>query len=516
MSALLSDRRWLIALFASCAAALSALLLLGAAGWLLAATAVAGAAGFGLVAPALLIRVLAVFRIGGKYTERLVGHAAALQDQTAHRAVLFRRMAGDAETARSGWQLARADRLQHFLTDVDAVDFRRLRVVLPALGLAFCCFLALLVTVAAVPRSLFPLTVLASALTASSMVLAGRAARRRVRSATLRTLSGERMGLDLASLVSLQAQGQRHAAASQAAAGFRDAEALDRSAQSDLSLADALLGMAGPLCALIVLVTGVAENSLGTDALPVVLTAFIWLACGEVIAPFAKMRFADLEASRASRALDRYHDEHTHRAAIAGGDLVVQDAPLADPEGQPLGGRVSFTASQGKPVAIVGPSGCGKTSLLKRLAGWLAWSGGDHPLGTEDRARVSSHLSLHDAAILEGTLRDNLFTDAPEAEMMAVLVEMELADRAEALGGLLGHVGQSSLSLGEARRVALARAALATQPVILLDEPGEHLDADQAERVLKRLLSRLEDRTVVFVTHDERLAALGAQVVHLH
>ena len=60
---------------------------------------------------------------------------------------------------------------------------------------------------------------------------------------------------------------------------------------------------------------------------------------------------------------------------------------------------------------------------------------------------------------------------------------------------------QDRLSLGEAQRLNLARAFLTDRPMVLLDEPSEHLDDDQGRRIVVRLLNHLADRIVVTSTH---------------
>jgi len=70
-----------------------------------------------------------------------------------------------------------------------------------------------------------------------------------------------------------------------------------------------------------------------------------------------------------------------------------------------------------------------------------------------------------------------------------------------------------SVSLGEAQRLNLARALLSGSPVVLLDEPVEHLDSNQASRILKGVLSRLANRIVIYSSHG--YAAPGAIQVSL-
>ncbi|WP_238255251.1 ATP-binding cassette domain-containing protein, partial [Methylorubrum podarium] len=89
------------------------------------------------------------------------------------------------------------------------------------------------------------------------------------------------------------------------------------------------------------------------------------------------------------------------------------------------------------------------------------------------------------------------------------LEAVELEARIRAAGGLDAWIAEGSLSLGEAQRLNLARAWLSPAPVILLDEPAEHLGDDQAARILRRLLARWHDRLVVLTSHrpDLRLPA---------
>ena len=117
--------------------------------------------------------------------------------------------------------------------------------------------------------------------------------------------------------------------------------------------------------------------------------------------------------------------------------------------------------------------------------------------------RAVSHLCLHDAAILSDTIRENLFAPgASEAECWLALAVVELDGRLQR-GGLDAWISQDMLSLGEAQRLNLARALLSDAPLVLLDEPVEHLDFDQASRILKRVLSRLANRIVIYSSHAE-------------
>src|SRR4051794_32748254 len=78
-----------------------------------------------------------------------------------------------------------------------------------------------------------------------------------------------------------------------------------------------------------------------------------------------------------------------------------------------------------------------------------------------------------------------------------------------------GGAGGPSLSGGERRRLAAARALLADRDVVLLDEPTAHLDAPTAAALVRDLRAALSGRVVVCVTHDDDLAEPGDTIVHL-
>src|SRR5664279_4055131 len=129
--------------------------------------------------------------------------------------------------------------------------------------------------------------------------------------------------------------------------------------------------------------------------------------------------------------------------------------------------------------------------------------------------RAASHLCLHDAAILSDTVRENLFAPgASEQECWLALAAVELDGRLAGAGGLDAWISQDMLSLGEAQRLNLARALLCDAPVVLLDEPVEHLDHDQASRILKRVLSQLVNRIVVYSSHTDYAAPETINLIH--
>ncbi|MFJ6012139.1 thiol reductant ABC exporter subunit CydD [Streptomyces sp. NPDC092952] len=182
---------------------------------------------------------------------------------------------------------------------------------------------------------------------------------------------------------------------------------------------------------------------------------------------------------------------------------------------------VDLTLTAGRRIAVVGPSGSGKTTLAQVLVRFLDARAGTYRIGGAeagaldgDTVRRSVGLCAQDAHVFDSSVRENLRlarTGATDAELRAALDRARLLDWADALpDGLDTLVGEhgARLSGGQHRRLALARALLADFPVLVLDEPAEHLDLATADALTADLLAATEGRTTVLITH--RLKGLDA------
>ncbi|MFZ4269955.1 thiol reductant ABC exporter subunit CydD [Streptomyces arboris] len=182
---------------------------------------------------------------------------------------------------------------------------------------------------------------------------------------------------------------------------------------------------------------------------------------------------------------------------------------------------LDLTLVPGRRIAVVGPSGSGKTTLAQVLLRFLDASAGTYSLGgvradalDGDTVRRSVGLCAQDAHVFDSSIRENLRlarTGATDAELDDALARARLLEWVRSLPeGLDTPVGEhgARLSGGQRQRLALARALLADFPVLVLDEPAEHLDLATADALTADLLAATEGRTTLLITH--RLAGVEA------
>ncbi|WP_115659945.1 heme ABC transporter permease/ATP-binding protein CydD [Grimontia hollisae] len=200
--------------------------------------------------------------------------------------------------------------------------------------------------------------------------------------------------------------------------------------------------------------------------------------------------------------------------------ISADNLEVLSPDGVVLAGPISFTIQSGQKVALVGQSGAGKTSLINAILGFLPYRGSltinGVELNTADLAYWRKQISWvgQNPQLFHGTIKDNICLAVPMAtdEQIQRVAKAAYADefiqRLEK--GMEHSVGDraAGLSVGQAQRIAVARALLQDGRFWLLDEPTASLDAASERLVMESLERATRDTTTLLVSH--RIDQLGS------
>lgn len=199
--------------------------------------------------------------------------------------------------------------------------------------------------------------------------------------------------------------------------------------------------------------------------------------------------------------------------------ITAEDLEVLSPDGQVLAGPMNFHIKPGEHIALVGVSGAGKSSLLNALLGFLPYRGSLTINGCERSELALSHWRQaiswvgQNPQLFHGSIRDNIALANPDASPETINQVMTQAYVDEFVmrlkNGLAHAVGDRNggLSVGQAQRVAVARALLQNGALWVLDEPTASLDAHSEKLVIESLHAATQAKTCIQVSH--RLDALA-------
>ena len=487
-----------------------------------------------LTVAVVMVRALGVSRGVFRWLERMLTHDVALRGVVSLRTSLFTALASRTDDALT--RLRRGELLSRLGDDAQELGDHVIKAIVPALVAA-----VMLVVVLA---TFAPLSLPATAAMAASLLLAAVAAPRFAhRAAALTeqavlTTRGDVTSHSLEILddaTSLRVDGRLDGALARlAAAQAAHDAAIDRAARP------AALAAAAVPASMVLAVTG---SLLAAGA--------AWTAGDLSAGQIGILLLLPLSSFEAATALPAAATQHARSRAAAerldaligeGGEgdgsapvpaerpatatLTARDLTAGWSAEAPCVRGLDLDLAPGSRLAVVGPSGSGKSTLLATLAGLLAPLGGEV---SSDAASLREAVTMfaEDGHVFATTLRENLRVvrgDLTDEEALAALAAVGLDDwlatLPHGLDTMLGPDG-TTVSGGERRRLLLARAVVRRGPVLLLDEPTEHLDTARGDALLAALLTPGDESlvpastTVVVVTHRPEAVPADTPVLRI-
>ena len=174
---------------------------------------------------------------------------------------------------------------------------------------------------------------------------------------------------------------------------------------------------------------------------------------------------------------------------------------------------LSLFIKRGQKIAFVGESGSGKSTVIKILLGLLKYNQGEICLGDMKLSGIClnnlydkvSYIS-QDVPVFDGTIKENLVFEknVSEEQMLDALSEVQLSHLVENLAeGLNTEIGEKGtcLSGGEKQRLAFARLWFENPELVILDEATSAMDNLTEEIVMKSVMQKMKDKTVIAIAH---------------
>lgn len=528
--------RLTLAVTAGVAAAGSGIALMATSAWLISRAAQHPPV-LSLMVAIVAVRAFGLSRGLLRYVERLIGHDAALRVLGDLRASSYARLTRIIPAAAA--DLRSGDLVTRFVADIDAALDLLVRVLLPWL-VSLCvatASVALLGTL--LPGSGLVLAAgLATAVVGIPALHAVVSRRGELSSAPLRgQLADQTVQLmnQLPDLIAYQATEQRVTAL----------DATDRELRRHAGRVGIALGATAGLNSAIAGLCAVFSLSLGANAIyqhrlnPVLLAVLVLTplavfdALSGLPAAASGLRAGRAALGRVFAIIDREDpvpDPGTPHANPARPyHLTMRGVTARWTPGAPDAlTKVDLDLPAGSRTVIVGPSGSGKSTLVALLSRLLDPVAGSITInGTDLRqlsgAQVRSIVGVVDelAYMFDASIAANLrvgSVNATDTQMHDALrrahIETWVRQLPKGLDTPVGEHG-AKLSGGQRRRLALARALLANHPILVVDEPTEHLDDVTARDLIEELFRMAPDRTVVLVTHRRTSAIAADQVVEI-
>ncbi|MCX8639059.1 cysteine/glutathione ABC transporter ATP-binding protein/permease CydC [Gilliamella sp. B3172] len=494
--------------------------LLSLSGWFLASTAFVGVAGlytFNYMLPAAGVRGAAITRTASRYMERLVDHNTTFQILSYLRTLAFQKILPLSANQLSQYQ--RADLLNRFIVDIDALDHLYLKLFSPiitaliTIGVMFIALSQINLPVALIITIVLTLTLLVVPV--------------------VFYYAGKQLGETLAKqqseyrlLLINYLQGQAELTLFNAQPRYRTKlDQLESSWLNNQQKQSALMALSS---ALVLLITGILTLLVlwlitqYTLSPIVALFVFVCLASSEILAPIpTAFIFLGQVLTSAKRTTAIFNQKpeiefipHGQSLNLSTAKVQFDNISFSYPN-QPFAvlSNFSLTVNAGEHVGLIGKTGCGKSTLLNLVTrSWQPDAGqiyiNDVAIDELDEPTLRQAIAVvpQIITIFSDSLRQNLLignSSASDQQLIEVLQQVELDKLLTTEHGLDLPLGQGgrSLSGGEIRRIGIARALLHNSPLILMDEPTESLDQHTEQQIIQLIKQVCLDKTLLMVTH---------------
>ena len=504
-------------------ASLCAVALLGTAAWLISQASEYPPV-LTLTVAAVLVRTFALGRAFMRYAERLVGHDAAFRGLTELRVRVYERLERIAPVGLA--RFTKGDLLNRLVVDVDSALDLPLRIVLPWAQAVFVsvttvAFLAWLLPGVGLIVGL----IVVLALIVSPLIIGRTTRRAEYLLAPSKAELTSVVVTALNSCADLSANGRILDTTTRAHIIDDSITALSRRESFVLGIGGAIATVLQGLAICVTLVIAIPAVATGRiEPVWLAVVALLPLALIDVLAtlPGSALAYARLKGSadRIAGVMDSPDPlADLKNPKTLGSDpssISVHKLSASWSTVRVLDG-IDFDLRAGERLAIVGPSGSGKSTLAAVLMGFLPYEGSARIEGIELSSVLGDDLREHigvlsqQAHIFDTTIAENirLGREIDESAVWRSLEQAQLAVWARSLpDGLQTSVGTFGMSIsgGEAQRLALARFLVQPRPVVILDEPTEHLDRETAQELENTLFAALTGFTTIVITH--RLSSL--------
>lgn len=528
----------LLGIFLSLITLISNIALMAISGWFIASMAIAGAAGVSMnyFSPAAMIRGTAIFRTAGRYAERLVTHEATFRLLSALRVWFYNHLEPLVPAVLEDYRSA--DLFSRIRADIDMLDNFYIRIIVPV-SVAFIAVFIICTVMLNYDLKL-ALTLLLM-LSTAGIVLPFIIARlgqgpgeivveqsKLLRTAVIDGVQGMAeltvCGALQQSARQVQLSGQKWIQAQ------KNMGLVSGLSQSGLLL----LANLSVWFVMLLAIPMVAESTI--EPAELAMLALFTLASFEAVMPLPEaFRLLGQVKTSAARLFEIVDQQTTvfdplHKIdkpktfdlqfnAINFRYKSSDSAVLTD---------LSLQLKSGKKVAVVGPTGSGKSSLIQLMLRYRQPESGTITLSGQDLSSYSSE-QCHDMIavvpqhtyLFNSSIRENLLIANPSATQQQLEQACEKAQihdfilsQPEGYDTWVGETGVK-ISGGQARRLSVARALLRDFELLILDEPGEGLDAKTEHELIQTLVKNLGSKGLLLITHSQTGLALMDEVIVL-